>query len=196
MNQKPKYIIVAGVNGAGKSTLYQTMPELFQDTLRINADEILRQQGGDWRKNSDNFGAMHVVLKTMKNALEEKISFHQETTLAGVGHQKRIENAKEQGFEVTLLYVGLESYELAINRVKQRVKKGGHGIPDEVIKKRYTQSLKHLTRLAPICDNVAIYDNTSNFIPIYERQGRRIVLNDSALISWIPKLTCYDRERK
>ena len=50
MIDKPQYIIVAGINGAGKSTLYDTFPILFDKTKRINADEILRQMGGDWHK--------------------------------------------------------------------------------------------------------------------------------------------------
>lgn len=51
MNEiKNKYVIVAGINGAGKSTLYRLQPELFENTTRINADEILKQMGGDWRK--------------------------------------------------------------------------------------------------------------------------------------------------
>ncbi|EQA3598027.1 ATPase [Enterococcus faecalis] len=63
MTVRPQYIIVAGVNGAGKSTLYRTVPQLFQDTQRINADEILNKNGGDWQKNSDNMKAMREVVK-------------------------------------------------------------------------------------------------------------------------------------
>lgn len=60
MNEQRKYIIVAGINGAGKSTLYRARPELFTNTKRLNADEILQQLGGDWRKNSDNIKAMRL----------------------------------------------------------------------------------------------------------------------------------------
>ncbi|MDN6779950.1 MAG: zeta toxin family protein [Lactobacillus sp.] len=181
MKDRPQYIIIAGVNGAGKSTLYQTVPQLFQDTQRINADEILNKNGGDWRKNSDNMKAMREVVKQMNQAIESKRSFHQETTLSGQGQKKWIEKAKAQGYEVNLFYVGIDNADLAIQRVKQRVEKGGHGIPDELIKKRYSQSLKNLEYIAPLCDNVMLYDNTKIFVPIYERQGEKIVLNNREL---------------
>ena len=117
MKDRPQYIIVAGVNGAGKSTLYQTVPQLFQDTQRINADEILNKNGGDWRKNSDNMKAMREVVKQMNQAIESKRSFHQETTLSGQGQKKWIEKAKAQGYEVNLFYVGIDNADLAIQRV-------------------------------------------------------------------------------
>ena len=60
--QSPLMLIVAGVNGAGKSTLYEVHPELFSNTERINADEVLRQSGGDWKNPNDNFKAMSANL--------------------------------------------------------------------------------------------------------------------------------------
>ncbi|GKS81545.1 hypothetical protein LPAF129_12310 [Ligilactobacillus pabuli] len=121
---KNQYIVVAGINGAGKSTLYQLQPELFGNTRRINADEILQQMGGDWRKNSDNFKAMRVEISQLHRALENGESIHVETTLAG--HAKSqlnlIEKAHQNGYEVTLLYVTVNSAETAIERVNERVR--------------------------------------------------------------------------
>ncbi|MHC5372414.1 zeta toxin family protein [Enterococcus sp. LJL120] len=143
-SNKLKYILVAGTNGAGKSTLYQAYPELFKDTIRINADEELKKFGGDWRSTADNFQAMRTLIKLMDKAFKSRSAFHQETTLSGsvVGHQNRIKKAKSLGYHITLLYVGLDSSEIAVQRVAARVSKGGHGIPIELIKKRYNQSLK------------------------------------------------------
>ncbi|KRL32672.1 hypothetical protein FD20_GL002495 [Liquorilactobacillus uvarum DSM 19971] len=83
MINKPQYIIVAGINGAGKSTLYDTLPILFDKTKRINADEILRQMGGDWHKDSDNLKAMREEIKQLHYSLDNRQSIHVETTLAG-----------------------------------------------------------------------------------------------------------------
>lgn len=188
MEEKLQYIIIAGVNGAGKSTLYQTIPEIFYNTRRINADEMLIKNGGDWKKVADNMKAMREAVKQMNQAIRNKQSFHQETTLAGQGQKKWIEKAKEQGYEVNLLYVGLDNADLAVNRVEQRVKKGGHGIPVELIQKRYIHSLKNLEQIAPLCDNVMLYDNTEIFIPIYERQEKRVLLNDIKLVNWVPDI--------
>ncbi|WP_313537372.1 zeta toxin family protein [Enterococcus sp.] len=186
MNTKLQYIIVAGVNGAGKSTLYQTIPEIFEHTQRINADEILNKNQGDWQKNADNMKAMREVIQQMNQAIDAKKSFHQETTLSGQGQIKWIEKARNSGFQVNLLYVGLDSADLAIKRVQQRVEKGGHGIPKERIRKRYFQSLKNLALIAPLCDNIMIYDNTTNFIPIFEQHNDKVLFNNTELIPWIP----------
>lgn len=85
MKKQSQYIIVAGVNGSGKSTFYQSVPDFFINTKRINADEILRQKGWNWQKMSDNMKAMRIVIQQMNDAIENNISFHQETTLSGQG---------------------------------------------------------------------------------------------------------------
>lgn len=176
---KPKYIIVAGVNGAGKSTLYQIQPNIFEQTKRINADEILRKNGGDWRNTTDNFKAMREEVKQIHEAFENKTSIHVETTLAGTGKAqlKLIEEAKEKGYEITLLYVTLDSAKKAIERVNQRVNNGGHGIPPDLIKKRYTQSFKNLPEVSYKSDNVFIYDNSKGFANVYGREQGKIRYN-------------------
>ena len=105
MIDKPQYIIVAGINGAGKSTLYDTFPSLFDKTKRINADELLRQMGGDRHKDSDNLKAMKEEIKQLHYALDHQQSIHVETTLAGRGKAQLnlIDKAHKNGFEVTLL---------------------------------------------------------------------------------------------
>lgn len=84
--QSPLMLIVAGVNGAGKSTLYEVHPELFSNTERINADEVLKQSGGDWKNPNDNFKAMKEVLVKINTLIATKTSFHWETTLSGNFH--------------------------------------------------------------------------------------------------------------
>jgi len=169
---QPKYIIIAGINGAGKSTLYQTHTNIFEKSKRINADEILKKNGGDWRNQTDNFKAMREEIRQIHEAFENKISIHVETTLSGTGKAQLnfIEEAKAKGYEITLHYVTLDSSEKAIERVNQRVSLGGHGIPEEVIKKPYTQSFKNLPKVSYKSDNVFIYDNSNDFANVYGRE--------------------------
>lgn len=159
---KPKYIIVAGVNGAGKSTLFQTYPEIFMNTKRVNADEILRKNHGDWQNQKDNILAGRETVKKIQYNIANQISFHQETTLASSlnGFLKNIQKAKQKGFQVELLYVSLNSPQRAIERVRQRVIKGGHGIPDDVITKRYFKSLENLKEIVKYVDSFQLFDNS------------------------------------
>ena len=95
-----------------------------------------KKMGGDWHKDRDNFRAMREEIKQLHAALDTGQSIHVETTLAGQGKAQLnlIDRAHQNGFEVTLLYVALKNEKVAINRVHERVKKGGHGVPDEDVK--------------------------------------------------------------
>lgn len=111
---------------------------------------------------------MREEIRQIHEAFENKISIHVETTLSGVGKAQLnlIEKAKAKGYEITLHYVTLDSSEKAIERVSL----GGHGIPEEVIKKRYTQSFKNLPEVSYKADNVFIYDNSNDFANVYGRE--------------------------
>jgi len=188
---KPQYLIVAGINGAGKSTLYEIERDLFADTYRINADEILRRNHGDWRKQSDNLTAMRQELKAIHTSLAQQRSIHVETTLAGTGHAQRnlIAEAHKQAYNVTLLYVTLQSDLLAIDRVQQRVTKGGHGISTARIKKRYQQSLINFKKIAALCDNLIIYDNTDGMRLVYQQSAQQVKVDRRNEFPWLQVLT-------
>ena len=101
-----------------------------------------------------------------------------------------IDRAHQNGFEVTLLYVALKNERVAINRVHERVKKGGQGVPDEVVKKRYNQSNHNLTAVAFKADNVVIYDNSQQFVTVYRREHDQVIKNNLRNFPWInPKIT-------
>lgn len=99
----PTYMIIAGINGAGKSPLFQAYPTVFRNTKRINADEILQKNHGDWRRTPDNLTAMRESIIQTKLALKNQESIHVETTLAGNGRTQSdfIALAHHQGFRVS-----------------------------------------------------------------------------------------------
>lgn len=164
-----KYILIAGVNGAGKSTLYQTLHSLHE-MLRVNTDEIVKEFG-DWRNVEDQIKAGKIAVSKLKEYIANDVSFNQETTLCGKSVLGNIRKAKEKGYVIELHYVGVDSADIAKERVKFRVEHGGHGIPEEIIEKRYNESLKNLQKVLPLCDLVMLYDNTESFrrFAIYRR---------------------------
>ncbi|AQR91513.1 hypothetical protein CLOBY_31770 [Clostridium saccharobutylicum] len=81
-------------------------------------------------------------------------------------------------------YIGLENSQIAKERVKFRVSKGGHGIPDEVIEKRYTESLLNLKDVINICDEVNIYDNTNEFIQLISIKNGILIWRDKIMPQW------------
>ena len=169
MENNKIYTLFAGVNGAGKTTIYRTMG-FDENENRVNADEILAASGGDWSNQKDQIKAGREALIRLNSFIKQGISFNQESTLTGQTILRTIEKVKENGFLVNLYYIGLNSPELAIERVKSRVASGGHGIPEDVIRKRYEASLDMLTRVPPLCDFVVVYDNSKayNKVAIYK----------------------------
>ena len=156
-----RYILYAGVNGAGKSTLYQTIR--YKDSMpRINTDEILREFG-EWRNPSDLMKAGKMAVDQLNNCLLRGVTFNQETTLCGHTILRTIEKAKKLGYMIEMHYVGVDSPQIAKSRIAERVKMGGHGIPDQDVDRRYQESLKNLKTVIGLCDLAALYDNTTEF---------------------------------
>lgn len=120
----------------------------------------------------------------IREYINNGISFNQETTLTGNSIVKNIRNAKEKGFYIVMNYIGVESPEIAKERVKIRVSKGGHGIPDEDIERRYYESLKNLQRVINICDKINVYDNTTMFNEILSIRNGNILWRANTIPTW------------
>lgn len=171
-----KYILIAGVNGAGKSTLFQTVQNLHK-MPRINADEILRESGS-MGNPADILNAGKKAVERIVQYFDEGVTFNQETTLCGKLIIRNIEKAKKLGYFIELHYVGVDDVDIAKERVAERVKKGGHNIPEKDIERRYTDTFHNLKRILPDCDLAAFYDNTIVFrrFAIYQK-GKQIRLS-------------------
>lgn len=171
-----KYILYAGVNGAGKSTLYQTT-KCKDQMFRINTDEILREFG-DWRNMSDVMVAGKIAIKRLKQYFADGVTFNQETTLCGKSTINAIIKAKEQGYIIELHYIGVDSVDIAKQRIRDRVEAGGHGIPEKDVERRYEESFKNLAAIIPHCDLVALYDNTNQFRRFaIIKQGKAVIMS-------------------
>ena len=182
-----RYVVIAGVNGAGKSTLFSVV-SYFKDMEKINLDEVVREIG-DWRNVSDVITAGKMVVERVNSYFSEGVSFSQETTLCGRSILRNIEKAKDIGYNIELHYVGLESADLAKERVSYRVANGGHGISDEDIERRYDESFENFKKVISLCDLVAVYDNTESLrrFAIY-KNGRKVRLS-SNVPEWYKKLS-------
>jgi predicted ABC-type ATPase len=101
------------------------------------------------------------MLQRINELLKKQEDFAIETTLATRSYVQTIKKAKDNGYNITLIYFWLNSPELSIARVKRRVLEGGHNIPEEVIRRRYTKGIYNLFNLfIPICDYWKIIDNS------------------------------------
>ncbi len=158
----PELFIIAGCNGAGKTTAaYNLLPDVFQTTEFINADEIARGLTPD-NVEASAIAAARIMLTRIDDLIESKQNFAFETTLSGLSYLKIIEKARANGFEVTLFFVYLESAAMAIERVAFRVTKGGHHIPADVIERRYSKGINNLPKYTNLVNNWYLLNNSAD----------------------------------
>jgi len=191
-----RYTIFAGVNGAGKTSLYNVA---FMNSeamgKRINLDEIVRELG-DWRDEKLQLDAGKQAVRLVRQYLSDGTSFHQETTLAGKSIFRTIRQAKKAGFEVAMYYVGVSSPSVAKERVRTRVQKGGHGIDEALIEKRYFKSLEHLKLAIPLCDFVRIYDNSEESLRyVLSIERGALTEYEDVLPQWLDDVLPNDLEK-
>ena len=180
----PTYTIFAGANGAGKTSIYKSIYyNENKDEKRINTDEMVARIGS-WKDNNLQMKSAREAVKLIKSYISEEISFNQETTLSGKSVLKNIKMAKERGFFIVMNYIGVENPDVAKNRVKIRVSKGGHGIPEDTIERRYHSSLKNLKDAIEICDEINVYDNTQIFKEIINYRDGNLIWKGENMPSW------------
>ena len=132
-----KLYVIAGPNGAGKTTLsYTILPEIFECEEFVNADEIAKGLS-PFNPDKASIKAGRLMLDRIKELISKGESFCFETTLSTRSYVRLIESAQQNEYEIILLFLTLDSVDLAIERVSVRVKEGGHNIPTETIIRRY-----------------------------------------------------------
>ncbi len=155
----PTLYIIAGPNGAGKTTAAKTLlPEVFHTDIFLNADEIAAQLNPS-NVEAAALKAGRIMLQQIEEMLERKATFCIETTLATRSYLQLVKKAQMMGYEVVLTFFYLPSPEMAKQRVAQRVSKGGHNIPREVIERRYVLGIRNFFEFIEIVDRWRIYEN-------------------------------------
>jgi predicted ABC-type ATPase len=170
----PQVIVIAGPNGAGKTTL---APFLLRDSLRlleyVNADPIALGLSG-FDPASVALGAGRVMLNRLHELAEQRRTFAFESTLAARSYAGWIERLRSDGYNFQLIFLWLQSAELAVHRVRERVRFGGHDVAEQVVRRRYAAGLKNFWALyQPLADAWSVYDNSISLEPVSIAAGGR-----------------------
>jgi predicted ABC-type ATPase len=160
MKEKNLYII-AGCNGAGKTTAsFTILPEIISCKEFVNADEIAKGLS-PFQPETVAFEAGRILLNRVNELLKGLESFAFETKLSTKSYKNKVLEAKEKGYNTTLLFFWLQTVESAKERVKTRVLEGGHNIEQDVIERRYYKGIQNLFNIyLPIVDGALIFDNS------------------------------------
>jgi predicted ABC-type ATPase len=157
----PTIAVLGGINGAGKTTASK---RILQDSLAIpafvNADAIARGLNA-FNPESESVKAGRIMLDHMHDLVARGRSFAFETTLSARTYAPWLARVREGGYVVHLFYYWLRAPELAISRVAERVLAGGHHIPDDTIRRRYSRSVRNFLDLyRPVVTTWQVCDNT------------------------------------
>ena len=155
--------IISGCNGAGKTTAsYTVLPEILNCKEFVNADEIANGLS-PFNPESVAIEAGRLMLKRIEQLLNREKTFSIETTLATKSYIHLVRRAQAKGYSVKLLFFWLRNPDLAKLRVAERVAKGGHNIPEDVISRRYVAGISNLFNLfIKEVDSWVIFDNSKN----------------------------------
>ena len=178
-----KLYIISGCNGAGKTTAsYTILPEMLDCNEFVNADEIAK---GLSPFNPDEVAikAGRLMLTRIDELMEKGVDLAFETTLATRTYINTVKKAQEKGYLVTVLYFWLNSPELAVERVRIRVKEGGHNIPEKTIRRRYDLGISNMFNLyIPIADYWMFIDNSKTpFEILAEGQKEKEVVKNKMI---------------
>lgn len=174
-----RFTILGGVNGVGKSTLAGVLKAVSADfgTL-VDADRLALRHGG-------NFEGGREAVELIHECISRGDDFTQETTLSGGKTARTIAEARENGYFVRLYYVALSSAEESLLRIKNRVRKGGHDIPEEVVRRRFAKRFDDLLRILPLVDEAYFFDNENGYVRVAEYRNGELILSGKGSPEWI-----------
>jgi len=162
----PKVVVIAGPNGAGKST---TAPKLLREALAVdefvNADTIAAGLSA-FAPERVAFTAGRAMLARLQELASAHDDFAFETTLSSRSFAPWLRGLQEGGYSVHLIYLWLPSADLAVERIAERVRRGGHDVPEPVVRRRYEKSLVNFFNLyRPIAESWLMLDNSRQLGP-------------------------------
>lgn len=163
----PRIFVLAGTNGAGKSSIGGATIRAH-GAQYFNPDEAaarIRAAQPHLSATQANSAAWHEGKRLLQHAIAQRLDHNFETTLGGKSFARLLKQAAEAGVEVRIWYVGLSSPEQHLARVKARVRKGGHDIPEADIRRRFDQSRLQLIQLLPHLTELRVYDNSHDADP-------------------------------
>jgi predicted ABC-type ATPase len=188
MNDAPWLWLIGGPNGGGKSTYAPSLAARVEEIVR--PDEIAERLAAR-PLFARNAAAGRLAIRRIQTLFRERRSFAVETTLAGRSYPRLLVRAKSEGWSTGIAYVGVATPDLAIERVRERVSRGGHDVPPMDVRRRYQRSLINLVRISKSVDRLVVLDNSSVDTPmqrVLESQNGVVAFALDQLPEWVEQV--------
>ncbi len=175
----PSAYIIAGPNGAGKTTFAREFLPNYADCRNfINAD-LIAEGLSPFSPEAASVRAGRLMLEEIQLSMRRRADFGLETTLSGRSYLNLVRRLRERGYAAHFFYLWVPNVELALSRIRERVSRGGHDVPEAVVRRRFGRSIRNfLIHYRALADSWALYDNTGatpEMIASEERGRLRIV---------------------
>ena len=170
MLKKPVCYIIAGPNGAGKTTFAQEfLPKEAECPIFVNAD-LIAAGLSPFAPGRADIRAGRLMLEEIASHVARRDNFAFETTLSGRHYARTIPDWQTNGYKVKLVFLSLTDVQLAVQRVRVRVKQGGHNVSDVIIRRRYETGWKNFE---------GIYKSLVDVWILYDNSGEKPILIDA-----------------
>ena len=171
--QERRIIIIAGSNGAGKTTFAREfLPKEIGCPVFVNAD-LIAAGLSPFEPATAAIRAGRMMIEEIETYVREKRSFAFETTLSGRRYARMIPQWQDLGYRIKLVFLYLEDVKIAIERIRVRVRQGGHGIPEDVVRRRYEAGWRNFQQTyRKLVDTWVVYDNSGETPVLVDSGGK------------------------
>ena len=170
----PKLYIISGPNGAGKTTFAKEFLPDYVDCLEfVNAD-LIASGLSPFSPERAAIRAGRLMLERIHLLANRRTDFGFETTLSGKAYLRLLRGLKNRGYRISLFFLWVNDIEIALARIADRVRRGGHNVPEEIVRRRFHRGLTNFFRLyRPLVDFWAIIDNSTSVpnMVAFEKNG-------------------------
>jgi predicted ABC-type ATPase len=188
----PSLYILAGANGSGKTTWYTTAIEenfISSDLTFINVDIIVRKELTGGYSEENYIEAANIARQRIAHCLEKNIDFMIESNLALQADYDWIENMQKKGYQIILYFLGTDDLRINYERVNNRIKEGGHSVPESIITHRYKIGLSYLKSKILLFQHAFLIDNSTAFPrKMAEVKNRELVFKEPDCPLWVKEV--------
>jgi predicted ABC-type ATPase len=168
--------IIAGPNGVGKTTFAREFLPNYADCKNfVNAD-LMAQAMAPFSPETAAVRAGRMMLSEIRSFAKRRVSFAFETTLSGRGYVVLLRRLKAQGYKIHVFFLWVKTVDLALSRIQERVSRGGHDVPEGVVRRRFDRSMQNfLAHYRGLADSWTLFDNSGETPTVIALEKDRLV---------------------